>query len=125
MNGVKEIKESEFQNAVLQSNVPVLVDFFAPWCGPCRALAPALEEIAKDYEGRLAVLKVNVDNAQQLATSYGIRAVPTLVLFKDGRKVETMVGVPSASALRAKLDSVATEPVESCSGGCSICACCG
>lgn len=110
MNGVKEIQESGFQNEVIDSNVPVLVDFFAPWCGPCRALAPALEGVAKTYDGRLKVVKVNVDNAQQLAANYQIRGVPTLMLFKEGKAVDTIVGLPPASTLRAKLDAVAASP---------------
>jgi thioredoxin 1 len=118
MNGVKQIQEGEFKGEVLESGTPVLVDFFAPWCGPCRALAPALEGIAKAYEGRLAVVKVNVDEAQRLAGSYRVQAVPTLIIFKDGKAVDTMVGVPSASALRAKLDAVANEPAAVCGGGC-------
>jgi len=125
MNGVKQIQESEFKGEVLESKVPVLVDFFAPWCGPCRALAPALEGIAKSYEGRLAVVKVNVDEAQQLAARYGVQAVPTLIVFQDGKAVDTMVGVLSPSALRAKLDAVAAEPEEACGSSCGVCSCCG
>jgi thioredoxin 1 len=111
MNGVREIQEAAFQNEVLDSQVPVLVDFYAPWCGPCRALAPALEGIAKSYDGRLKVVKVNVDDAGPLAASYGIRGVPTLMFFKDGKVVDSIVGLPSAGALRAKLDAVADLPL--------------
>jgi thioredoxin 1 len=106
MNGVKEMQEADFQKEVLDSDVPVLVDFFAPWCGPCRALAPALEGIAKTYAGRLKVVKVNVDDAQQLASGYRIRGVPTMMFFKDGEVVDTVVGLPPASVLRAKIDTV-------------------
>lgn len=111
MNGVKEIQEAGFQKEVLESDLPVLVDFFAPWCGPCRALAPALEGVAKTYDGRLKVVKVNVDDAQQLAAAYRIRGVPTLMFFKNGKAVDALVGLPPASALREKLEAVAASPV--------------
>ena len=107
MNEVMEIQEADFQNEVLDSDVPVLVDFFAPWCGPCRALAPALEGVAKTYDGRLKVVKVNVDEAQELTANYRIQGVPTLMFFKDGKVVDTVVGLPPASALREKLEAVA------------------
>jgi thioredoxin 1 len=119
MNGVKEIQENEFRSEVVDSDVPVLVDFFAPWCGPCRALAPVLEGIAKNYEGRLKVVKVNVDDAQQLAAGYRIRGVPTLMLFKDGEVVDTIVGLPPANVLRTKLDAVAALPARVGVCGCS------
>jgi len=113
MNGVKEIQEAEFQSEVVKADRPVLVDFFAPWCGPCRALAPALEGIAKAYDVRLRVVKVNVDDAQQLAYDFGIRGVPTLVMFKDGKAVDSIVGLPPVSLLRQKLDAVAAAPAPS------------
>lgn len=107
MNGVKEITEAEFRSEVLDSDVPVLVDFFAPWCGPCRALAPVLEGVAKAYDGRVKVVKVNVDDAQQLAADHRIRGVPTLLFFRDGDVVDTVVGLPPANVFRAKLDALA------------------
>ena len=107
MNGVKEITEAGFQNEVLASPQPVLVDFFAPWCGPCRALAPALEAIAKTYDGRLKVVKINVDDAGELAAQYRIQGVPTLMVFRGGKVVDSMVGVPPAKILLAKLDAAA------------------
>jgi len=119
MNGVKELQETDFQKEVLDSDMPVLVDFFAPWCGPCRALAPALEGVAKTYDGRLKVVKVNVDDAQQLAANYRIRGVPTLMFFKDGEVVDTIVGLPPANALRAKLDAVVASPTRVGVCGCS------
>ncbi len=103
MNGVKEIQENEFQNEVLESSVPVLVDFFAPWCGPCRALAPALEDIAKTYGDKLKIVKVNVDNAYKLAVDFKIRGVPTLMIFNNGELVDNIVGLPPLSVLRQKL----------------------
>jgi thioredoxin 1 len=119
MNGVKEIREADFQNEALASDVPVMVDFYAPWCGPCKMLAPALEGIAKAYEGRLKVIKVNVDEAQDLAVEYRVRGVPTLMFFKDGKAVETLVGLPAPAALRAKLESVAAKAERVGVCGCS------
>jgi thioredoxin 1 len=106
MNGVRESSEEVFKNVVLASDLPVLVDFFAPWCGPCRALAPALEAIAKNYDGRIKIVKVNVDDAAELAAQYRIQGVPTLMVFHAGKVVDTMVGVPPAKTLLAKLDAV-------------------
>ena len=119
MNGVKELQEVDFQKEVLDSELPVLVDFFAPWCGPCRILAPALEGMAKTYDGRLKVVKVNVDDAQQLAANYRIRSVPTLMLFKNGEAVDTIVGLPTTNALQAKLDAVTSAPTRV-----GVCGCC-
>lgn len=107
MNGVREITEANFQAEVLASAAPVLVDFFAPWCGPCKMLAPALEGIAKNYSGRIKVVKVNVDEAGELAAHYRIQGVPTLLIFQDGKPVDVMVGLPPAKTLLAKLDAVA------------------
>ena len=107
MNGVKEITQAGFQSEVLASAQPVLVDFFAPCCGPCRALAPALEAIAKTYDGRVKVVKVNVDDAGELAAQYRIQGVPTLMVFRGGKVVDSMVGVPPAKILLAKLDAAA------------------
>lgn len=105
-NLVTELKESEFQKAVFESDRPVLVDFFAPWCGPCRALAPALEQLAKAYEGRLKVVKVNVDDASGLAAKFQIRSIPTLLIVKNGAVSDTMVGVPPGGELKRRLDEV-------------------
>ncbi|MEI6972240.1 MAG: thioredoxin [bacterium] len=121
MNGVKDVSGKDFTQEVLKSDKPVLVDFFAEWCGPCRAFAPALEGLAKTYEGRVSMVKVNVDNAQDVAARYGVQAVPTLVLFNDGKAVATMVGVPAAGVLKSKLDAVAAEPAGSSCGSCGCC----
>jgi len=107
MNGVLEITESTFPTEVLAAAQPVLVDFFAPRCGPCRALAPTLEAIAKNYDGRLKVVKINVDEAGALAEEYRIQGVPTLLVFRDGKVVDSLVGLPPARTLLAKLDAVA------------------
>jgi thioredoxin 1 len=119
MNGVKEIQEEGFQSEVLDSDVPVLVDFFAPWCGPCRALAPALEGVVKTYDGRLKVVKVNVDKALQLAANHRIRDVLTLMFFKDGEVADTVVGLPQANVLRTKLDALVASPHRVGVCGCS------
>ena len=105
MNGVNEIRETEFKKDVLESNVPVLVDFYAPWCGPCRAMAPVLEGLAGAYAGRAKIVKVNVDDAGALAVQLGIRSIPALFLYQGGRVVDQMIGVTSAGVLRAKLDA--------------------
>ncbi|MEN9205233.1 MAG: thioredoxin [Thermostichales cyanobacterium SZTDM-1c_bins_54] len=98
MSGAIEIKEQNFAEEVLQSPLPVLVDFWAPWCGPCRMVAPVVQEIAEQYEGKVKVVKINTDENPQIASQYGIRSIPTLMVFKDGAKVDSMVGaVPKAT----------------------------
>jgi len=110
MNGASGTREEEFKRHVLESDLPVLVDFFAPWCGPCRALAPALEDIANAYAGRVNVVKVNVDNSPDLASKFNVSGVPTLKIFKAGQDVDTIIGLPPLSTLRRKLDAVAGVP---------------
>ena len=87
------VTDDSFSEDVLASNAPVLVDFWAPWCGPCRMAAPVLEKIAQQYKGRLKVCKVNVDEGRQTATEYGIMSIPTLSIFKDGKVVDQITGV--------------------------------
>lgn len=106
-HNVQHTSTVEFESDVLQSETPVLVDFYATWCMPCQMLAPALDRIAEEFAGRLKVLKVDVDREPHLAASHRIQGVPTLKLFHQGRAVDTIVGLPSVGALRAKLESVA------------------
>ena len=88
-----KVNDSNFKHEVLESDVPVLVDFWAEWCAPCHMVAPTVEEIAKEYEGKLKVCKVNVDDAPQTASRYSIMSIPTLAIFKKGEVVDTIVGV--------------------------------
>jgi len=94
MEGEKlvEVVDTNFEEEVLKSDLPVLVDFWAPWCGPCAMVAPTVEEIAKEYEGKLKVCKLNVDEAPETSTKYGIMSIPTLAIFKDGERVDSIVG---------------------------------
>jgi thioredoxin 1 len=102
------LTETNFTDEVLHSNLPVLVDFWAEWCGPCKMIAPILEEIAQEYDGRLKIGKVNIDDQQSLATQHGIRAIPTLLLFKDGQVADQIVGLRSKRDLKTNLDRVMT-----------------
>lgn len=104
MSSVKQFDSKNFQSEVLESAVPVLVDFWAPWCGPCKMIGPVIEELASDYDGRIKVGKVNVDDNHQLAAQYGIRGIPTVLVFKGGEKVESFVGLQQKAELAAALD---------------------
>ena len=99
-----EINDSNFKSEVTDSQIPVLVDFWAPWCGPCKMIAPVLEEISKEYEGKVKVVKLNIDENQSTATDYGVRSIPTLILFKEGKEFEKMIGVQSKENLKQIVD---------------------
>ncbi|MBD2229961.1 thioredoxin [Phormidium tenue] len=105
MSAVVSITQDTFQTEVLKSDVPVLVDFWAPWCGPCRLVAGVVDEVAQQYEGQLKVVKVNTDEQPGIASHYGIRSIPTLMVFMGGEKMEQVVGAVSKTAL-----SKAVEP---------------
>ena len=105
MSELKELKTAEYQDLVNQGGVTV-IDFWAPWCGPCRMLAPVIEELAEDFDGKAKICKVNTDEVQDLAVEFGIRSIPTLLFFKNGELVEQMVGAQSKQALTDKLNSL-------------------
>lgn len=102
---IHHVTDASFEPEVLNADTPVLVDYWAEWCGPCRAIAPLLDEVAKEYGGRLKVAKVNVDDNQGTPHKYGIRGIPTLMIFKDGDVVAKKTGALSKSQLTAFLDS--------------------
>ncbi len=102
---VTEFTDSNFQNEVLDSNDPVLVDFWAPWCGPCRMIAPLVEELATEYKGTVKIGKINIDDSPSAATQYGVSSIPTLMIFKGGEVVDRFVGVQPKSRLQAALEA--------------------
>jgi thioredoxin 1 len=99
-----EVNDSNFKSEVTDSEMPVLVDFWAPWCGPCKMIAPVLEELAKEYDGRVKVVKLNVDDSPNTASEFGIRSIPTLLLFKNGKVFEQTVGAQSKENLKQLVD---------------------
>ena len=100
------LDQGSFESEVLESDKPALIDFWAPWCGPCQMMGPTIEKLADDYDGKAVVAKVNVDDAPDLASKYGIRSIPALLFFNNGEVVDQLVGVQSEDALRQKLDSM-------------------
>ena len=101
-----EVNDSNFDQMVLQAKTPVLVDFWAAWCGPCRMVAPLVEELAGEYEGKVTMVKLNVDENPQIASQYGIMSIPTLLIFKDGAPVSNIVGFRPKAELQRSLDAV-------------------
>jgi len=99
-----KLTDANFKQEVLENKQPVLVDFWADWCGPCHMIAPAIEELAEDFTGRAKIAKLNVDESQQIAAQYGIRSIPTLLLFKDGQLVDQMVGAAPKQQIAARLE---------------------
>lgn len=102
---MKEINSASFSQEVLQSETPVLVDFFAEWCGPCRMLSPVMQELSENYEGRVKFVKLNVDRAPELASSYGINSIPALLYFENGRVKGSSVGFAGKEDLQRKLNA--------------------
>ena len=99
-----EIEEAKFDEAVLKADIPVLVDFWAPWCGPCRMVAPVVDELSEEYDGKMGFVKVNVDDNPKIASQYGVMSIPTLIIFKDGTPVSNIVGFRPKDELKKSLD---------------------
>src|SRR5215216_6038679 len=99
------VTDKDFEQQVLRSDVPVVVDFWAPWCGPCRAVAPILDELAGEYEGRLTVAKINTDEQQRWPSQLGVMAIPTMIFFKDGKEVNRIQGAAPKRILKEAFDA--------------------
>jgi thioredoxin 1 len=110
MSNITHVTAGQFEQAVLKSSVPVLVDFYAPWCAPCQMIAPYLERIADDLEGKAKIVKVNVDEEPALASRFRIMGVPTLMFFQGGKLVDTVVGLQAPHLLKARLEELAPKP---------------
>ena len=106
MSDLVHFTDANFETEVLNSKVPVLVDFFADWCGPCQTLSPIVEELARDYAGRIKIGKVDVDQNQRIAEKFGIASIPTVMLFKTGKNVDKVIGLESKAQLRKRLDKM-------------------
>ena len=108
MKNVIELSESSFETEVLRSDLPVVVEFYAPWCGPCKMLAPVLEQLATEFQGRIKFAKANVDDTPELAAAHQITGVPTLALFRGGEPIDALVGMVAPKALKSWLQAAAT-----------------
>ncbi len=103
MSSAAAVTDASFEQDVLKSDLPVLIDFWAPWCGPCRMVAPIVDEIATEFEGKIKVFKLNTDENPTVASQYGIRSIPTLMIFKGGQKVDTVVGAVPKTTLSSTI----------------------
>src|SRR5919201_3813641 len=101
-----EVSDQDFETKVVKSDTSVLVDFWAPWCGPCRAIAPVVEELAGEYEGKVTFAKLNTDDNQRTAMKFGVMAIPTLIVFRGGNEVARITGVQPKSSLKRKIDGI-------------------
>ena len=101
-----EVTDADFEQTVLKADTPVVVDFWAPWCAPCRRMAPIFEDLANEYAGRVQFAKLNVDEAEQVPSTYGTFSIPTLIIFKDGQEVNRIIGLTSKDRLAAAVDAV-------------------
>jgi thioredoxin len=106
MADVLEVNEQNFETEVLKSEKPVLVDFWAPWCGPCRMMHPVIESLSEEYEGKAVIARCNVDDNPAVAGRYTVTAIPTMILFKGGEPADTMIGVTPADELKKRIDAV-------------------
>ncbi|HEY3378726.1 MAG TPA: thioredoxin [Armatimonadota bacterium] len=105
MSNALEVTVTNFDNEVMQASTPVLVDFWAPWCGPCRAVSPILDAVGEELQGKVKIVKVNVDENQQLAVRFGVQAIPTLIIFKGGEPVDRIVGMVAREEITRRLTS--------------------
>jgi thioredoxin 1 len=99
-----QVKEGEFENEVIKSEKPVIVDFYADWCGPCKAMEPIFDQLSKKYEGKVKFVKLNVDENQSIAIEYGVMSIPTLIIFKEGKPVDNLMGLQDENSLEEKLN---------------------
>ncbi len=106
MADLLHVTDDSFDNEVLQSSIPVLVDFWATWCGPCRMIAPIIEDLAKELDGKLKVCKLDVDNNQKVALQYGIRSIPSIFIFKNGEVVDNIIGAVPKAQIQARLQGI-------------------
>jgi thioredoxin 1 len=102
----KEISDANFEQEVLQSNIPVMVDFWAPWCGPCRALSPVIDELASEFQGKIKIVKLNTDDNPQSAVNYRINSIPNMIIFKSGKPVDQIIGAVDKARIKDKLSQL-------------------